>query len=1206
MTCTKCNASNPPDARFCMECGSPLSAACSECGTAAPAGARFCPQCGHRFSAPSPSPAPAPEPPRLTQYIPKELMEKLEAARSTGGMLGERRIVTMLFCDVQGSTAAAGQLDPEEWAEIMKGAFQYLIAPIYRYEGVLARLMGDAILAFFGAPIGHEDDPQRAVLAGLEILESIRPYRAEIRQKWGIEFDVRVGINTGLVVVGEMGSDLRVEYTAMGDAINLASRMEQTARPGTVQIAEATYKLVAPLFETASLGGITVKGKDEPVPAYQVLGLKAAPGRLRGIEGLDSPLIGRDAERQRLEGVLENLRSGCGQIVSVMAEAGLGKSRLVAEVHRAMTASGDPVAWWEGRALSFNTGTPYSIFADLFTRCFRLESVAGDAARYQAIEERVARVLPDGAGEVAPFIATLMGVGLTGDALGRTRYLEPPQVRERIFRAVTRLIGQAAANAPLVLVFEDLHWSDPTSLELIMELLPLAERSMLVLLAVFRPQRQEPSWRFHETAEREFAHLYTPIALRPLDEAESAELVGHLLQIEGLTPEFRRKILIKAEGNPFFVEEVIRSLLDAKLVVRDGPYWRATREIEQIALPDTLAGLLTARLDRLSEACRRVLQTAAVVGREFSLNLLAELVDAPEELDRILSDLQRRELIREKARIPERTFWFKHGLIQEAAYNSLLLSRRRELHKLVARRLEQRQPERIPEIARHFLEARESESALPYLVQAGERAARAYAAAEAVDWFQKAVELAGPDAHPSLLRRAYEGLGSVLSFMGDAGKAVHVYDEMEEFGSRCGDIPTRVSALNKASMLQLMQGEFPVAEEKITLAEQLARAHGDKPGLSEVSMVRCMMCTAAADFDSVLRYMGETIELGKQMETKEMIATGIEHVAATQLRLTRYGEAIESALEGLALARSEGARLHEAVFLATIIPHALVARGDLAGARGSAAEGLRIALEIGALVVEGEGSLALGHIDRMQGRYQEAIARYRRAAEAGAASSAPWTSSMALCALGSTLIEVSRTLLPQAVEVHADAAAILATPGGGLPGASAWAELGFCALAAGELDEAAEWFQRGLMQRTMTMNVERPRLLLGMAGVLLARGDAGGALHRVNLARDYAVEREMRHFLPAIALTEGRALHALGDREAALAVLRECEKLAAEMGMRPVLWQALRERAAVLEELGGNSDGESARSKAEEIMAVIAADLSDPDLRSAFLAEVSV
>ena len=333
MNCSQCQTANPEGAKFCMSCGSALAPLCPECGTELPSEARFCLNCGHQLGQASEA---ASVRAQLEQYIPRELLEKLESARTSGGIQGERRVVTMLFCDVTGSTAAAEQLDPEEWAQIMNGAFEHLIAPVYRYEGTLARLMGDAILAFFGAPIAHEDDPHRAVLAGLEIVQSIGPYRDEVQRKWGVDFQVRVGINTELVVMGEVGSDLRVEYTALGDAINVAARMESAASPGTVLIAADTHRLVAPLFDFEDLGALEVRGKSEPVGTFRVLARKSQPQRERGIVGLDSPMVGRDREIEVLRELINDLTHGSGQIVSVMGEAGLGKSRLIAEARNSV------------------------------------------------------------------------------------------------------------------------------------------------------------------------------------------------------------------------------------------------------------------------------------------------------------------------------------------------------------------------------------------------------------------------------------------------------------------------------------------------------------------------------------------------------------------------------------------------------------------------------------------------------------------------------------------------------------------------------------------------------------------------------------------------------------------------------------------------------------------------------------------------------
>ncbi|MEE8518605.1 MAG: adenylate/guanylate cyclase domain-containing protein, partial [Dehalococcoidia bacterium] len=682
MNCPKCSTTNPEGAKFCMSCGNPLALACANCGADLPAEAQFCFVCGQKVGAPVTAPAESAQQ-RISQYIPTELLAKLESARTGTGMQGERRVVTMLFCDVKGSTAAAEKLDPEEWAEIMNGAFEHLISPVYTYEGTLARLMGDAILAFFGAPIAHEDDPQRAVLAGLGILDAIAPYKEQVRAKWGFDFDVRVGINTGLVVVGEVGSDLRVEYTALGDAVNLAARMEQTATPGTVQISDQTHKLIAPLFHFEDLGSIEVKGKEEPVKAFRVLQPKGEPGRLRGIEGLDSPLIGRAHEAELLRQAIEDLRRGTGRIVSLMGEAGLGKSRLAAEARNEALAQ-PGIDWYEGRCLSYRSTTPYSPFIALFTKLLALTSDAPNEERFAQLRQRLATAVPDGGEDLAPFLGTMLGLDLPDEFAQQTKYLEPQELKDRIFGAVKGVVGRLASTKPTVLVFEDLHWSDPTSVELLQELMPSTDTCMLMLLAAFRPGRTDPSWTFHETAERDFDHRHTSIELKPLDDEQTGTLVHNLLSMEGMPAELRELILARTEGNPFFVEEVIRSLLESDVITKHGDHWHVTGDIDTIAVPNTLTGVLTTRLDQLDEASKRVAQTASVIGREFSLEALAAIAGQEDDLEATLTSLQRRGLVRETARVPRRTFVFKHSLTQDTAYGSLLLSRRRELHRQAA------------------------------------------------------------------------------------------------------------------------------------------------------------------------------------------------------------------------------------------------------------------------------------------------------------------------------------------------------------------------------------------------------------------------------------------------------------------------------------------------------------------------------------------
>ena len=306
--------------------------------------------------------------------IPEEYAAKMKAARATDSMHGERRLVSILFCDVTGSTAMAKDLDPEDWAEVMHEAFEYLIAPVYRYEGTLARMMGDGIMAFFGAPLAHEDDPERAVLAGLAIIDEIGPFCDKIREELDLEFNIRVGINTGIVVVGDIGSDLAMEYTAMGDTVNMAARMEETAEPGTVQVSEETYKMIAPLFEVTALEGVGVKGREEPVQTYRIVSPKSKPGKVRGVEGLSSPLVGRSEEFERLRTALKEVGQGRGQVAFLIGEAGLGKSSLIDELHREWLSHGnDESSWAVARGISYDTTQPYSLFQQVIRQSCGIE-----------------------------------------------------------------------------------------------------------------------------------------------------------------------------------------------------------------------------------------------------------------------------------------------------------------------------------------------------------------------------------------------------------------------------------------------------------------------------------------------------------------------------------------------------------------------------------------------------------------------------------------------------------------------------------------------------------------------------------------------------------------------------------------------------------------------------------------------------------------
>jgi len=1199
-TCSECRTENAADSAFCKKCGSALASACPKCAAPLAADAEFCSKCGHRIAAAKSGPD------RLASYIPKALLAKLEGARTAGGMQGERRTVTILFCDVQGSTAAAGKLDPEDWAEVMNGAFEHLIAPIYRFEGTLARLMGDAVLAFFGAPIAHEDDAERAVLAGLEILRAIGPYRQSAKQKWGVDFDVRVGINTGLVVVGEVGSDLRVEYTAMGDVVNVAARMEQTATPGTVRLAEATQKLVTPVFDLEDLGPVEVKGKAEPVHAFRAIAPKKERGSLRGLVGLRAAMVGRDGEMTALRSALGEVRAGRGRVVSVVGEAGLGKSRLVAELRASDAAQG--LCWMEGRCLSYRSSTPYAPFVDLFETRIGLRGEETSASRWAGLSAEVGARMGEGASEVLPFLATMLGIELSAEDAERVRFLMPPVLRAKVFGAVRAYLDAAARQSPVVVVFEDLHWADSTSLDLLQDLMGLTDHAPIAIVGVLRPRRDEASWRFHEVAARDFAHRYTHALLEPLGEGDSRALVAQLLEIEDLPEKVRGLILRKAEGNPFFVEEVIRSLLDSKLVVREGDRWKATREVADVAVPDSLAGVITTRLDQLAEESRRVLQTASVVGREFDVDALAEIHEAGGDLDGALVDLVRREMIREKARLPVRAYLFKHALTQQTAYGTLLLARRRDLHGKIADRLERTAADRHAEIARHLLDARAADRALPHLVAAGEQAAKAYASADAMAAFQQALGLVEESVgDPKCARRAFEGLGGAQQFAGDVAGALATFKRMYAWGVQKDDGPMQVSARNKTAFaVTMFHGDVEAAEKELADAVRVATACGDQGGLAEYHMNYCFIRLPLGIFDEAEHHLGAATRIGHDVGQKPLEVFGLTHTANTLTCMTKFDDAWEMAKRAMALADEIGDREHAAELRIFAIPMVQLRNGDPDAARRTAEEGLAIATRIGAAFPECMGAAMLGQLAHMRGAYEEALAHHAKGLGVARAFGMMYVVPMFLCSQGTIRLDISPTLRAEAEALHKEAIAGLDVPMGMYTSGSVFAEIGFCAMGAGKLDEALALFNRGLQGRSGMVELARPLNLLGSGLVALAQGrreDAGKLLAE---AETLVEKAGMKHLRPLIAFAQAGRAAADPDPAAALAAFARAEDLAASMGMRPLRWQAAAAAGGLLAATGRAGDADAARRRARETADAIAADFRDAGMRAAFVEQATV
>jgi ABC-type oligopeptide transport system substrate-binding subunit len=559
--------------------------------------------------------------------------------------------------------------------------------------------------------------------------------------------------------------------------------MESAAQPGTVLIGEDTHKLIAPLFETEALGPIQVKGKAQPLPVYRVLAAKEAPGKPRGIAGLESPLVGRQSEFAALQEALQRLQAGVGGIVTLLGEAGIGKSRLVAEIRRVGAIHELPLQWVEGRCLSYGHSVAYLLWLDVLRALLGVTLEDAPHAVRERLRERVQATCHDSFDDVYPYLARLMSLPLEDDLAGRLDDMAARDLKAHTFQAVQTLI-ECAANQPLlVLVCEDLHWADPTSIELLEQVLPLTKEVPLLLLCVFRPVKDHACWRFRERAAQTYTQRHTDLVLEPLSAAESQTLVANLLRIEDLPDALRERILRRAEGNPFYVEEVVRSLIDRGAIVQDQDTgrWTATREVAEIPIPDTLQGVLMARIDRLQEDTKRVLQMASVIGRIFLYRVLAEIAAEERRLDEHLLTLRYQEMIRERARIPELEYIFKHDLTREAAYNGLLKKQRRVFHRQVAEALERLFPERVEEqlglLAHHWERARDAQKATQYLLRAGDQERGAYAHQEAIGYYERALSFLKDQGDYERAARTLMKLGLVHDTAFDFKRARQAYQE---------------------------------------------------------------------------------------------------------------------------------------------------------------------------------------------------------------------------------------------------------------------------------------------------------------------------------------------------------------------------------------------------------------------------------------------
>lgn len=733
----------------------------------------------------------------------------------------ERKVVTVLFADLAGSTELVQRHDPEQLRQLLSAFFEEMSQQIRSFGGTVEKYAGDAIMAVFGVPKVHEDDAERAVRAALAMRESLVQLNPLFEQEYGARLELRVGIATGEVVAA---TDDRREMLVTGETANLAARL-QSAGSGIV-VSEATHRPLARLLDCRRLEPLTLKGFSQPITAYEVSGLRTLDTATRGIPGLSSPVVGRDVEAETLRRAVEELRRGRGQIVVLVGEAGIGKSRLKVDLRETLP---EGVRWLEGRCQAYTQSTSYAPIVQLLRAALGLGPSDAQALARTRLRAGLRSLVGDRYDEVQPTVAHLLGVELEPRPHAE-RQTDPQTLKSQLILALRALLEGLTARGPAILAIEDIHWADAATIELLILLTELTDHLPLMILVTARPDPEGTAWdlRFH--VQRNFPHRLTEIALATLRPEDTAELVRNLLHVAELPEDLKGRIMERAEGNPFFLEEILRSLIDEGVLRRDGDRWVAGERLERLAIPDTVRGVIAARIDRLPQDAKATLQHAAVVGRFFTRRLLAALAEPGQDGDRAMTHLLRAELIREFARLPESEYIFKHALTQEAAYASILAERRRVLHERVAAHLEESVGERAGEhaavLADHWLRADRVEEALGWTLRAAERARGLYARPEAIAHYWQALELlARLPTTPDRQRTHAETVLALVRLPGyfrDAASreaAFHHIDESIREAEALG-------ALSLQSGLEARKG-FLVQDEDVMLQ---ALAHAEASG----------------------------------------------------------------------------------------------------------------------------------------------------------------------------------------------------------------------------------------------------------------------------------------------------------------------------------------------------------------------------------------